>query len=379
MRIPITIFAVLLAFQANAQENKITVSGRAWGSVENVSTTGAPGATPNTLPRFRVTNDSSYVRVRGDLNLSDDLSVWGQVEAQFSFDGASAPFDSGRNTGAGFTSKTLGTITAGRWESPYKLSTVRLDPWVNTGILNYADVLGQLPGSGGNQYDARLTNGVQYWTPVVAGFQVKLATEVNEDKTAKINPWVFSASATYNGPVYLAVAYETRKDCLAGAQAQTAPACAGAMLGTNGRDWGFRAGAGVNLKPTYSEIGAVYEHLDAEGDAAPANKTEKRDAYYLSLVQGLGSDAHQFVGAIGIASKTSGNALATNDKTGALYYTAAYRYNFNKDLYVYAGFVQIRNQLNAPYRFGSSGLGGAATNPTGANYNGWVLGTRYVF
>jgi predicted porin len=391
MRIPVTIFAVLLAFQATAQENKITVAGRAWGSVENVSTSGAPGATANVLPRFRVTNDASYVRVRGDLKLTDDLSAWGQVEAQFTFDGVGIPFDSGRNTGAGFTSKGLGTIMAGRWDSPYKLAAIRLDPWGDTGILSYANILGQLPGSGGNQYDARLTNNVQYWTPVISGFQVRLATEVNEDKNAQFNPWVFSASATYDGPIYLAAAYETRKSCFAGAQAQTAPACAGSMIGTpdatgirHGRDWGVRLGAGINLKPTHTEIGIVYEHLEAQGDftptaTLPASRTEKRDAYYLSLVQGLGSDANQIVAAIEAAGKASGNALATNDRTAAWAYTVALRHNFNKDLFVYAGFAQIRNEDNAPYRWGASGFTGNAGNPTGANYNGWVLGTRYLF
>lgn len=383
MRIPVTLFAVLFAFQANAQsENKISVAGRAWGSVENVSTTGAPGTTPNTLPRFRVTNDASFLRVRGDMKLSDDLAVWGQIEAQFSFDGAAAPFDSGRNTGAGFTSKTFGTISAGRWDSPYKLAAIRLDPWGDTGILSYANILGQLPaGSLGNQYDARLTNNVQYWTPVISGFQLRAAVEVNEDRNANINPSVFSLSATYDGPVYLEAAYETRKDCYAGATAQAAPACAGSALATHGRDWGLRLGAGINVKQTHSEIGAVYEHLESEGDftAVPFERTLKRDAYYASIVQGLMGDAHQVVGAIGFASKASGNFLATNDKTDAMFYTLAYRYNFNKDLFVYAGFTQIRNGLNAGYRFGASGLGGNATNPVGANYNGWVLGTRYLF
>jgi predicted porin len=389
MRIPVTIFAVLLAFQASAQENKITVSGRAWGSVENVGTTGVP-AGANVRQRFRVTNDSSYIRIRGDMKLNDDLSAWGQFETQFALEGTAAPFDSGRNTGVGFTSKSLGTITAGRWDSPYKLAVIRLDPWGDTGILSYANILGQLPGSGGNQYDARLTNGVQYWSPVMSGLQVRLATEVNEDKLGPqkspsgINPWVFSASVTYDGPVYIGVAYETRKDCFAGAQVQGPQACTGAMLATHGRDWGLRGGVGINLKPSHSEIGAIYEHLEGEGDLAPAHRTEKRDAYYLSLVQGLGSDANQLVGAVGVAGKTSGNGVvvggaATNDKTDALYYTAAYRHNFNKDLFVYLGFTQIRNKVNATYRFGASGLTGAATNPTGANYNGWVLGTRYLF
>jgi predicted porin len=386
MRIPVTIFAVVLAFQASAQENKITVSGRAWGSVENVSTQNATGGLPNVLPRFRVTNDSSYIRVRGDMKLSDDLSAWGQVEAQFTFDGVGIPFDSGRNTGAGFTSKGFGTIMAGRWDSPYKLVVIRLDPWGNTTINNYAAILGSLPNSG-NLYDARLGNGVQYWTPIIGGFQVRAAAMVNEDRTSQINPSVLSVSAAYDGPIYVGVAYETRKDC-SNANGQAAPNCTQAVLGNaanpHGRDWGVRAGAGINFKPTHSEIGVIYEHLESQADftAAPTSRTQKRDAYYASLVQGLFGDAHQFVGAIGKANKASGTA-AVNDKTDALYYTVAYRYNFNKDLFTYLSWVQIRNGDNATYRFGSSGLtfaaAGALTNPIGADYNGLSVGMRYLF
>lgn len=379
MRIPVTILAVLLAFQANAQsENKITVSGRAWGSVENVSTALAAGGT-DVQPRYRVTNNASFVRIRGDQKVSDDLSAFGQVEAQFALDGVGAPFDLTRNTGVGFSSKTYGTIVAGRWDSPYKLAVINLDPWGNTTILNYANVLGQMVGSG-NIYDSRLTNGVQYWSPVFNGVQFKAAAVVNEDKSSQINPSVFSFSLAYTGPVYLAVAYETRKDC-AGANGTGAPACTGALLYTHGRDWGVRAGAGYKFAPTRTEVGVVYEHLESEGDNAGLELTLKRDAYYASLVQGLMGDAHQLVGAVGVASKTSGTYLASNDNTGAMYYTLAYRYNFNKDLFVYGGYVQIRNDAAANYRFTSSGFTGAAAvpNTTGANISGWTIGTRYLF
>lgn len=386
MRITFALLAVLLASQASAQaENKITLSGRAWGSVENVYTTGAPGATANVLPRYRVTNDSSFIRVRGDLKLTQDLSAFGQVEAQFALDGAGGPFDSGRNTGVGFTSKAYGTITAGRWDSPYKLAAIRLDPWGNTTINNYAAILGQHPrNGGGNIYDARLTNGVQYWSPVISNVQVKLAAEVNEDRTAgdTINPSALSASVTYDGPVYLAAAFETRKDCSNAGGGGASPTCTSALLGTHGRDWGLRLGAGYNYKPTRSEVGFVWERLYALADVGPNSVTQGRTAWYLSLVQGIKGDVHQFVGAFGLADKTSGNALVgnpNNDKTGALYYTLAYKYNFNKDLFVYASFVQIRNDDNAGYRFGSSGLNGAAGNPVGANYSGWSIGSRYVF
>ena len=384
MRIPVTIFAVLFAFQANAQtENKITVAGRAWGSVESVSARTITNAA-NVNQRFRVANDSSFVRVRGDMKVTADLSAFGQIESQFALDGTGGPFDAGRNTGVGLASKAFGTLTIGRWDSPYKLALIRLDPWGNTTIQNYAAIMGQM-SQGGNRYDARLGNTIQYWSPAISGLQVKAALMTNEDKSvgstpAGINPHVFSLSVTWEGPLYVGVAYETRKDCGA-AGGGAAPICTGAMLGTHGRDWGLRAGAGFNNKPTRTNIGVIYEHLEASADfaAAPQKRNLKRDAFYGSVVQGLMGGAHEVVVAGGVANKASGNFLTapaggTNSKTGAVYWNVAYRYNFNKDLMAHLGFVQVKNDDNAAYA--GSGFTAAGTGPT---YNALVLGTRYLF
>jgi predicted porin len=381
MRIPVTILAVLLAFQASAQtENKVSVSGRAWGSVENVSATNTPAGVAPLRNRYRVTNDSSYIRIRGDMKLSDDVTAWGQFESQFALEGTAAPFDSGRNTGVGFTSKSLGTIMAGRWDSPYKLAAIRLDPWGNTTINNYAAIMGSFHNSG-NLYDARLGNGVQYWTPSFSGLQARAAAMVNEDRTNNISPYVLSASLTYDGPIYIGAAYETRRNC-AGANNQAVPICNGPQLGATafGRDWGVRVGAGINLKQTNTELGVIFERLESAATFATgvADRNLKRDAYYGSLVQGLGSAANQIVAAVGFAQDAKGNFLASNANTGALYWTAALRHNFNKDLFVYGAYTRIDNDDAATYRFGSSGLP-AGSNPTGATYNGWNIGTRYLF
>jgi predicted porin len=393
MRILVTILAVLLASQASAQtENKVTVSGRAWGSFENVEAGSTPTGVAPVRNRYRVTNDSSYVRIRGDMKVSDDLTAWGQLESQFALDGVGLPIDSGRNTGVGFTSKSLGTITIGRWDSPYKLAVIRLDPWGNTTINNYSAIMGAFHNSGGSLYDARLGNGVQYWTPVISGFQVRAAAIVNEDRTNAISPHVVSLSATYDGPIYIGAAYETRRNCtgangqgfsLTATPAATNIICAGPQLAgaASGRDWGVRVGAGINLKPTNTEVGVIFEHLEASGGFATgvAERDLKRDAYYASVVQGLGTPANQVVAAVGMAAKSSGNFLASNDNTKALYWTAALRHNFNKDLMVYGAYVRIDNNDAAGYRFGSSGLVGAAGNPVGATYQGWSVGTRYLF
>lgn len=388
MRLTATIFAVLFAFQANAQENKVSVSGRAWASVENVQMTGATNPANNVRERFRVTNDASWIRIRGDLKLSDTLTAWGQIESQFAIDGAPSTanfvFDSGRNTGVGFTSKVFGTITAGRWDSPMKLSTIRLDPWGNSTMNNYAAIVGSFGAAGtltaGNVYDSRLGNAVQYWTPVIQGLQARIAAMTNEDRNNTFSPNVFSGSVTYDGPVYLAAAYETRRNC-SGANTQATPICAGPLLAAAGptrfgRDWSLRLGAGFNYKPTHTELGVVYDRLESKATTAATGVDVdlKRDGYYGSLVQGLGGDAHQIVAAVGVAAKTKGNFLPTNDKTGALFWTAAYRYNFNKDLFVYAAYVRIDNDDNATYRFATGGIASA-----GAAHQGWSVGARYLF
>lgn len=408
MKIPVTILAILVASQASAQaENKITVSGRAWGSVENMQATGATNGN-NIGGRFRVTNDSSYLRVRGDLKLSDDLSAWGVVEAQFAFDGVApfGPFDSMRNTGAGFTSKTFGTLMAGRWDTPYKLALINLDPWGDTTAQSYANILGQLV-SGGNVYDARFSNSIQYWTPVISGLQAKVGFEVNEDKSASavgpassVNPWAISASVTYDGPIFVGVTYESRKDCSnAGGSGSTAipsgtplavstPAnviCTGSLLGTHGTDQGLRAGVGYNNKPTFTQIGFIYENLTSQATSNTDGSARKlaRDAYFVSIVQGLGGNAHQIVGYFEYASKATGSAANPAGGTGADAWNIAYRYNFTKDLMVHFGYMNITNRKNASYKIGNSGLTGAAAtsgNPgAGADYQGWVLGSRYVF
>ncbi len=50
---------------------------------------------------------------------------------------------------------------------------------------------------------------MQYWSPTMAGFAVRLQYTANEGKTGTINPEVYGGSLTWSsGPIYVAYAYE---------------------------------------------------------------------------------------------------------------------------------------------------------------------------
>lgn len=357
---------------------KATVSfaGRAWAGFERVKADDATaGPASDYARRDRVTNFASYLRFAADLDLGAGFKGFAQVETQFAIDGVTAhsPFDSGRNTGVGLKSP-FGQLMLGRWDSPYKRSTSRLDPQDITGIGSYQNILGQITSAADtsdNYFDARLGNGVQYWTPTWYGLSAKVGYVANESRTATLNPHVLSAAATYEGPIYLSVAWEERKDCI-GVDSQAAAQCGGSLLGGPGKDRALRAGAGVSIEATHTDLGVVYERIKAENDAG---LELRRDAYFVGVTQGLGGDQHQLLASFGLATEAKGNAFASNKDTGAYYYTAGYQFYPVKDFNLYAFYTTIVNEKNAAYRFGSKGF----SVKNGANPEGISVGARFLF
>lgn len=363
-------------------KSTVSITGRAWAAVESVRATGSTtNPTANDVKqRLRVTNDSSYLRVRGEYQLTEGVKAFAQLETQFALDGQAAPFDSGRNTGVGLAG-VFGTVMLGRWDSPYKVSTLQLDPYIGTGIAGYYNVFGQEPAGtndSDDRWNSRLTNGAQYWTPKWNGFQAKAAYAAGESHTDTLKPWVASFNATFEaGPVYLAGAYEFRKDC-GNPESQTNPACAGSLLGGAGKDQGLRVGGSYRIAATYTKLGVAWERLKSSSDAAGATpaKDLRRDAWFGSLVQGLGSERHQLNLTAGVAGRaTSTNVFADDAHTGARFFTAGYQFNWTKDINLFAFYTRIVNDTNAAYRFGSRGFG----VKDGADPQGVGAGMHFLF
>lgn len=371
-----------------SERSRISISGRAWVSTESVRAVGATVPSTDYKRVYRLSNNSSFLRFRGEYDLGTGWQAWAQIEPQVALDGIStnsSPFNSTRNTAFGLKTP-LGTLALGRWDSPLKDSTISLDPWAGNGLFGYYDVFGQsIAGSqtnfsSTNRWNSRLSNGIHYWTPKLEGFQARAAVVAGEKRlttaTSDYLPWVVSASLTFdNGsPLYASVAYERRKGCNPD---DITASCGGALLGVDGSDWAARAGVGLKIKETHTRVGLAFERLEskAAGAAGAPELRLKKSSYFASLVQGLFGDTHQLVLSGGVSPDYQGNFLADNDGTGAKFFTGAYRYNWTKDLYLFAAYTRIENRTRAVYQFGANGFKAGA----GADPEGVVVGSQFLF
>ncbi len=365
-------------------KSQISINGRAWGEVNNVRASKGVTATA-VLPVNRLSSNSSYVRIRGERELDFGFKAFAQVEAEFGLEGENGtPFASTRNTGVGLASP-YGELTLGRWDSPMKETTIGLDPFVGTGIFGYYNVFTKY------RADRRLNNSALYESPSVGGFTLIAAGSLGETKFAastqnRVDPYTASGAIHYRGgPAYVGVAYEYRHDCAnPDADAPAGPSCDRSALGTaaqpNGIDQVFRVGAGYTVKQTFTRLGAVYEHLALKLNAKDALLEQKlaRDAYWGSITQGLLSQKHEVVLNYGWASKYSGTNIGNTAGTGARTFTAAYRFNFDKDLMLYVAATQIINGDNQTQKFGSGGVPGFSA-PKGSTVKGFGAGMRLLF
>ena len=186
--------------------------------LENVGTSGAtPLGTQSTAPqmvptavfsginhdrRFRMTSGTSHFGFRGDLPISDDwLKLIWQIESPTPIDGEGPAFWASRNSHVGLTG-LWGTLVYGNWDTPMKWVTVTSvnpikggyvadmvpiigAPGASTPALNADPILlaaWQLPLNRAGFFRHE-TNTVQYWSPTLAGFSLRLMVAANEHRT----------------------------------------------------------------------------------------------------------------------------------------------------------------------------------------------------
>ena len=199
----LAIATATLAPSAMAQSaNPVTLYGRIWLMANSMKADG--GATP--LSRRTTLNDgSSLIGFRGTEDLGGGLKAFFQLESAVNPDEGGGTLGS-RNSGVGLTG-AFGTVMLGRWDSPFKLSAIFVDPASQVTIANQLSVI----NAGG--FNRRENNTVQYWSPVINGFSARVMYGANEARTATANPSNVSASVDYaQGPFRINYANEKHKD-----------------------------------------------------------------------------------------------------------------------------------------------------------------------
>ena len=151
-----------------------TVYGKAFLTLDYVSTD-YDAANKTDEDTFKLTSNQSRIGFKGDDDLTDTTKLIYQLEYQINPDDDSQQFKS-RNTYVGLAHNTLGTVLAGRHDTPLKLVQNKVDVFNDT-LFDMANA--------GVSGENRANNVLAYQSPALVGMPVTFIGAVSFDQCAK--------------------------------------------------------------------------------------------------------------------------------------------------------------------------------------------------
>jgi predicted porin len=351
---------------AQTPANAVTVYGLVDMTLENVKADAGPAAGSSISSRNRVTSQASRLGVRGTEDLGDGLKAFFQLESQVNPDdacgqggnpnpgtlpngGCSITGNGGkalasRNSAVGLQGG-FGSILLGRWDTPYKLASLSVDPWGDVTIGGYVTVMHDK----GN-FDRRENNAVQFWTAKYSGFEMRLHYSANEAK-ATANPSTASLSATYAMDAFsVAYAYEKHSDQNGGA----------ALVNTTE--------TGNELAATY-KMGPIKLGLATE-KIKKTNLTDKK-AWFLSGEYTMGKATV----ALSYGESKDGAASTAVTQPNTKSTVLGVKYALSGRTTAYGLYSQVKNNNAGNNDFGLNGI----TPATGGDPKGFGVGIKHTF
>jgi predicted porin len=333
--------------------NPVTLYGRIYATFETVQATGGTGA--DVPSRNRVSDQSSYLGVKGTEDLGGGLRAVFQLESSFHPDandaaGAASTW-ANRNSGVGLAG-AWGTVIMGRWDTPYKVTTIAVDPY---GDLTIGDITNAMSGSGirgvQGQFDRRDQNVVQYWSPRWAGVEFRASYSANEGRTATLNPRSNGASLTWTGgPIYVGYAYHELFDQTFGTPV-LAKQQANAVFG-------------------YIDFGPL--RFGADLNKNMRSGLTDQNAWLANVVWTIGNNQLSYQHSDMKNGEVNTIATEPHCKSDTL----GWQYNFSKRTFFLAQYTTIDNNATSTCNLGSNGI---ALTSAGQDPKGVSLGLRHVF
>ena len=168
-----------------------TVYGKAFLTLDYVSTD-YDAANKTDEDTFKLTSNSSRIGFKGDDDLTDTTKLIYQLEYQINPDDDSQQFRS-RNTYVGLAHNTLGTVLAGRHNTPLKIAQNKVDVF-NSTLLDMKNA--------GVSGENRANNMVAYQSPVIVGMPVSFMAATALSETDADGDILVSAASDTKPAVY---------------------------------------------------------------------------------------------------------------------------------------------------------------------------------
>ncbi|MDD3518299.1 MAG: porin [Chromatiales bacterium] len=306
----------------------------------------------------QLSSNASRLGLRGYEDLGFGLMAIWQIESDVNLTGGGGDWAT-RNSYVGL-SGDWGKALFGRHDTPYKLSTGRLDVFADT-LADYNALMGNLFGT--PWFDWRSDNTLMYMSPSMGGMSVNLAwsTDVRPggdrpgyvDQSGRANDNnMLSLSVGYDlGPLYLTAAWERYRNDLYWADTDEAPDSTAAKLGGS-----YRLGM--------TTVNLAWERIDV-------GRTD-RSGWYLSGRHDIGNSYLA-------AAYAQAQRLDGLPDSGASMFALGGGYNFSSRTEIYALYTQTQNDDEADYGLGFGGHGKPVYSLTGEKAHGVSFGVRHRF
>lgn len=318
-------------------------------------TTTANGATAVEGKSKRVVSSNvSKFGFKGSEDLGDGLAAIWQIEQQINIDDAAKNTFASRNTFAGLKGD-FGTVLMGIHDTPYKLSTRKLDVFGDSIADNRALLGGVKSLSAAAAFDGRPTDVLAYISPSFGGVTAAIATvnltEAN-DKSTDVDKSAQSLGLMVDlAPFYVGLGYEKHK------------------LGGDLNESATKVGVGFN-QDMYS-VSAVYEKTSDNQGTAQADKYGHK-AFTVGGKLKLGS------GAVKLAYSKAGQLGSTVDSEAKMV-AVGYDHSMSKRTTLYALYSKISNGKGINYEFTQNSGAATTSSGFGTSPSAISMGVKHTF
>ncbi len=307
--------------------------------------------------RTNLSSNASRLGFRGSKKIGNLTGIW-QIEQEIQINLSNSATDTNnrlasRDTFAGLRGD-FGTVRVGKFDTPFKVAR---DPF-----NLFGDQLGDmrnLTRVGDAKFDERLNNTLEYQTPVMNGFQGRLAHSFHPGTSATLNAQgadseqeATSASLSYRAKsVNFALAHEVY----------------GSDTATTGKRDATRAAVSIKALPTVNLVGFYQTASSKSG-----TKDESAD------VTGVGGEYLMKPDVTLRAHYMDRKAKAAN--SDATMYTVGAEYRYDNALRFYVNYASLKNGSAiklTPWKEGRTAAPSAGLN--GATTSGISVGMRYDF
>ena len=348
--------ALSAAFVAPIAMADVVTYGVINSSVEFAKATGATNSALDVKSVNRVTANNSRIGFKGWEDLGNGLKAIWQVEQNVDIDtGNSTTSWANRNSFVGLEG-SFGRVLLGKHDSAYKTMTIGL----GTNIL--ADTSADTCNSQAIfcRGDQRVSNTVQYYSPVVNGFSAGVSYGADETRATvggnRANAYSLSFGGKYvNGGLAVGAGYEHRNDSVAT---------------STGLDTDYFKLVGAYTFASATTLAAGYEHSEVDQFAKSA---KKQDGFTLAVKQQLG--------AWGVGASYTWLGKEKNGAEGdgkAKQWVLAATYDLSKRTQVQAYATKLSNNKSANRNFGINPLNGTLS-AAGADPQAIGVGIRHAF